>query len=204
MIRLVAAKVVEGENDHLVPDPARNARPALGQLSLQIRLGAVGVASLVQRWSDADRKGVRGAVVGAFELGETLLAGEGHGRPDRIHGGLGARVGEANVLDAGHPPAEHLGERNLALGGPGEYGPFGDLISRGLDHGRMGVAEDEAGLVVDKIDALVAVGIVYAAPLAPRDIGRKRPVGQDGSGVAARHIVAAFVFRSCDLWLAAV
>ena len=52
-------------------------------------------------------------MVGAFELDELVAVGIGPGDAQRVHGGLGARVGVAHLLDAGAHGDDALRNFNL-------------------------------------------------------------------------------------------
>ena len=112
------------------------------------------------------------AVVGAGELDERLAAGGRAGEPDRAHRRLGARGRHAQHVDARHALADELGELDLAgrrrAVARAERGGRGD----GLDHRRVGVAEDQRAPGADVVDVDVAVDVEDLRALGALDEDR--------------------------------
>ena len=84
------------------PSRTPRGRPALPGTGTG-RWGSPALAGSTRR---ADGDGVVGAVVASLGLGEALLAGNGAGGAEGVHGGLGAGIGEADEVEAGDALAE--------------------------------------------------------------------------------------------------
>ncbi len=137
-----------------------------------------------------DHRVVR-AVVGALEDPDERPAGHRPGGPDREHRRLGAGVREPHPFDRVDPPDELLGEADLELARRAEGGSAPDLrLDRG-DHRRMGMAEDQRGVVAEEVAVVVPVDVPDVDPRAAGEIGRigrgedrrsGRATGQDPRG----------------------
>ena len=104
-------------------------------------------------------------VVAAGELDDLRAAGEATGQPDRRHGGLGAGVDQADLLDRG--AVDDLGgQLHLTRGGRAEAGAPGGGGLHGLHHLRVGVPEDQRTPGADQVDVAAAVGVVQPRALA--------------------------------------
>ena len=99
------------------------------------------------------------AVVRALELGDERPAGERPGRPDGEHRRLRARAGEAQALDRRDASPDLLGELDLDLGRGGERGAATDLLLHRGDDRRVGVPEDQRGVVAEEVAVGVAVHV---------------------------------------------
>ena len=127
------------------------------------------------------------AVIGALELGDLAPPREGARRPHRVHGRLGAGVGEAHHLHARNPRGQDPRELDLVLARPREGHAAGGLLRDRLDHGGMRVAQDQARVVAVEVEALGAVGVPDARALPARDVEGIGVEEGRGPAVAARH-----------------
>jgi hypothetical protein len=79
------------------------------------------------------------AVVAAGELHDLAAPGEAAGQPDGAHGGLGAAVDQAHLLDRPDALDDALGELDLARARRAEARAAGGGGLQRLDDGRVGV-----------------------------------------------------------------
>ena len=100
-----------------------------------------------------------GAVVGVLELGEQRPAGERPRGADGEHRRLGAGVGEPDLLDRRQAIADLLRQLDLGLGGCRERGAAPDLGLDRRDDLRVGVAQDQRGVVAEEVAVLVAIDV---------------------------------------------
>jgi hypothetical protein len=98
------------------------------------------------------------AVVGALDLDDLVAAGDTAGQPDGVHGGLGARVGEAHLVDP-EAPAQLLGQQGRLGHRLGEVGADGGALGQGRDDLGMGVADGHHAEAVVVVGVLVAVDV---------------------------------------------
>ena len=105
------AFVIERKNHHLVE---RRLRRPLGIGDRR----RIAVTPVLRRRGEARLDLVEGAVVAALALGDLGPAGIGAGRADRLECGLGAGIGEADLLDRGDALDDQLGEPDLRLRSP--------------------------------------------------------------------------------------
>ena len=169
-------RVVVGNDNHIVENGLRCAE------SDGHRRGPVKVAPVARPSGLADFGIIVEAVVGTFGFGDLGPPGEGPGRLERAHDRLGAGVDESDFLEVGVAGADVLSETHLDLGGEGGRGSFSKLVSDGGDDGGVGVAVDEGGHVVGKVDAL---GTVHVGDSAPISSGRVKGMGGADGAVAA-------------------
>jgi hypothetical protein len=113
-------------------------------------------------------------VVGAFELGDFVPAGEGAGRFHGEHDRFTAGIAEAHLLDVGNARNQQLGQFDVLGGGHGEGGAESDLSLDCGRHLRIGMAEDERRVVIKEVDALVALDVGHTAAAATGGINRIR------------------------------
>ena len=141
--------------------------------SAEGRLDPVGIAPRQlhdeprHRLGDAGRAGhheIVGPVVRTLELRDERPPGERPGRPDREHRRLGPGAREAHPLDRGHAPDQLLGELDLGLGRGRERRSAADLGLDGRDDRRVGMAEDERGVVAEEVAVFVAVHVADDEP----------------------------------------
>ena len=92
------------------------------------------------------------AVVAAVELGDLAAAGERAGGLNGHHHRLGARVREAELLDAGDALDQQFGEADLALGRKGNRGAERELAGDGLHDARVGMAVDQRRVIVHEVE----------------------------------------------------
>ena len=167
--------VVPGHGDDFFGDPGRDA--GLGHAGREH-----GVAPVVGVGGLADLGVVVAAVVSAFDLGDLEPAGTGPGGLDAQHDRLAAGVAEAELVYVVDAVYEEVGELDLGLGGHGEGGAHFQLLADGFDDGRVGVAVDEGGHVVDEVEALLALNVDELAAAGPADV--------DGVGVHGNRVPA--------------
>ena len=98
------------------------------------------------------------AVVAAGEFHDLVAAGEAARQADGGHGGLGAAVAHADLLDGGHELHDELGHLDLVGIGRAETGA---VFERGGDGGadtRVVVSVDGRPPGADEVDQLAVVG----------------------------------------------
>ena len=110
------------------------------------------------------------AVVGAFHLDDIRPPGVGAGRLQGGHHRLGARVAEADELEALDTPAQQLGQLHLGVIGKRERrAPQHALLHRGGNR-RIGMADDDGRKVVVAVQVAVAVHVGHPRSLAMIDV----------------------------------
>ena len=93
------------------------------------------------------------AVVVAGELDDLRPPGDPAGQPQRGHGGLGAAVDQADLLAARHPLARSPRPASSPAPSGAPYDvPAAAAAVIGLDHLRMGVAEDDGAVALHQVD----------------------------------------------------
>ena len=175
------ARVVERHGDREVDDGLRDAR------AVRQRREVLVVADLVVLDADRDHHAVVVAVVGAEDLHDRLAAGRAAGDADRVHRGLGARVGEAPL---GQPPAagKLVADDDRVLGRRREVRAGGvALLDRGTDR-RVGVALDHRAEAVVEVPHLVAVHIPHARAGAALEVDRPGVAQLVGGGDATGEV----------------
>jgi hypothetical protein len=116
-----------------------------------------------------DEETVGVAVIAAVELDDQVATRRRSRQPDGRHRGFGAAVHEPHHLERGHPLPHRLGELHLRFARRAvRPTPFG-CPAYGLEHGGMGVAEDERTPRADVIDVRLAVDVGEATPGRARD-----------------------------------
>ena len=152
------------------------------------RCGASIGPELVGRAEDRDHRRVVVTVVGALDLHHQLAAGDRAHQVERVHRGLGARVGEPPHRQT-EPLAQRFGDDVGVLGRLGEVGAQRHPPLHGLDHGRMRVADDVHAVAAVHVDVLGAVDVPHASTEAAVDPHRHRtragPTGRHAAGHAA-------------------
>ena len=106
---------------------------------------------------DEERVGV--AVVAACELHNLLPSGESTGQPNRTHARLGAGVDHSDLVDVGNHLTNELRDLRFQFGGGAKRRPFLRRPFHGVDHRRVGVAQDLRAPGVDVVDVGVAVHV---------------------------------------------
>ncbi|MCY1443564.1 hypothetical protein D9M71_599880 [compost metagenome] len=171
--------VVEGKHYHIVEHAGRG--------TFRIGSGSRRRVTPVRRGGVQAHFGVViGAVIGAFDLGDLLAAGEGPCCLQRHHDGFCAGVGETHLLYAGQTLAEDFSQLDFAFGGHAEAGPQSQLFLHRFVHLRMAVAVDHGGEVVDAVDSLGSIGVPDSAALATHRVKRERFHVDRRTGVAPR------------------
>ena len=111
------------------------------------------------------------AVVGALDLEDHVAAGRAPGEVDRVHRGLGARVGETPLREP-EAAGQLLGDDDRAVGGSGEVG---SEVDPGLDR-----RADLLVRVADAHDAKAVVEIHVFVPVHVPDPGSLAALDVDG------------------------
>ena len=148
---------------------------------------ALELACPIEGRADAELHVVPGAVVAALGLRHERPAREGARDAHGHHHGLGARVREADALDRADALAQHLREPHRVLVRRGEACALGELRPDRLDDGRMGVAVDQRGVVVEQLDVAIAVDVVEVRAGAATRERRVRREPRRGARIASGH-----------------
>ena len=106
-------------------------------------------------------------MINALRLHDLRSSRDRTGGLDRAHDGFGARVAEPDLLEAFGPAADGFRQSDLLLRRKREGRAVCDLASDGLNDVRLGVAVDQRGEVVQKIEAPRPVDIDDVGP-SPR------------------------------------
>ena len=167
--------IVEGRHQRVLHGERRDP------LALGDRAGALRVPHLGPRRLHRDQHRVVAAVVGPFELHHLVPAGEGAGQADPVHGGLGARVGEAHLLQA-EALADQLRRPELAVVGHPVERSLGGRLPEGLHHHRMGVAHHERPEAHGEVHVLATVHVPHARAFGPLDVDGIGLVGAEVAG----------------------
>ena len=158
--------VVAGRDDRL-GDRTRDAA-APGEADRRIRIAQLG--HVVR--PDADERVVVDAVVLAFELHDLVAAGVGTGDAHRVHGGLGAGHGHADLVHPAGQLLDQLHGADLVLAGQREADaaahPLVDVVVDAL----VAVAEDDRAVAHPQVHEPVAVEVPDLATLAAIDVDR--------------------------------
>ena len=102
-----------------------------------------------------------------------------------VHGGLGARGGQAGHLAEGQL-GDQLAGADLVLAGEAEADAQAHALVDVVVHARVGVAEDDRPVAHAQVDELVAVDVPDAAALAAIDVDRVLTPGTEVGVRAAR------------------
>ena len=148
------------------------------------RAGDTGRGRQAQRRHPRARVGqqrVDVTVVAAGEFDDLGPPGEAAGQPDRAHRGLGAGVHQPDPLDGSHPPDDLGGELGLRRCGRPERQSGGCGGGDGVDHGRVGVAEDHRTPGTDQVHVAVAVGVGEPAAVGLGDEARGAADRREGA-----------------------
>ncbi len=184
------ARTQHGFDDH-----RRQRRTVLGDDALGSRGVVVGrqhhVVGRVPRSGTADE--VQNSAVVATDEGQDLGAPGGHhGGGDGHEVGLGARVGEAHAIDA-EALAHEAGQRGFGR----MDAAHADVVVEGglhlVQHPGFAVAQQARGVVAQQVDVFVAVDVDQGGTVAGGEGQRERGVGQNGTGMTARHEPAGLV-----------
>ena len=185
------ARVVEGDDDRVVPHRPRDALGrGLGRVCRARGVGGLAGDLLPQTEGvrlrhDREQHGVVVAVVGALHLHDAVAARGGAGDPDGVHRRLGAGVHEPHPVDL-EATADLLGERDGRLGGDREVdGPLGRALD-GRDDLRVGMADDVHAESAVEIGVLGPVDVPDLRPLPLPQVDRVGVVALEVRGHAGR------------------
>ena len=126
--------------------------------------GRAGQAERRHGRASLHQQGVGVAVVVAGELHQPGSPGEAPSRADGAHGGLGPAGDEAHLIDRGHPLGDQLGQSNLTRGGRTEGRAIGRGHAHGIDHPRVGVAQQDGAVGLDQIDVATTLDVPQVRP----------------------------------------
>ena len=119
------------------------------------------------------------------------------GRREQVR--LGARVAETHQLDRGEALAHRRSEALLVEVRRTEGDSVVERVANRLRHDRMRVAEEAGGVLAEKVDVLVTVGVGQPRALAAHDRERERLDVDDGAGVPAGHHLRTLVVQAVRL-----
>ncbi|OQA43269.1 MAG: hypothetical protein BWY52_01922 [Chloroflexi bacterium ADurb.Bin325] len=131
--------------------------------------GGIGQAQGRHAGAGAHQQHVGVAVVAALELDDLVPPGERARQPQRAHGGLRARVDEAQQLHAGHEALDQPGQLELQRAGRAEARTLRGRAAQRGGHTRVRMAEDQRPPREDVIQEAVAVHVVEIGPFPARD-----------------------------------
>ncbi len=105
------------------------------------------------------------AVIAALDLDDQIAPGQRAGKMDRVHGRLGAGVGEApqRKIEA---PGQLAGDPDRVLGRLGEVRAAAHPVADRLDDRRMRMPGNGSAVAAVHVDVLVAVHVVDLRALA--------------------------------------
>ena len=129
----------------------------------------------------------RAAVISALEHHDQVLAGDGAGGDQGHRVGLGARVGEAHLLDGGEAGADERRQPLLVGAGRAVGHAVVEGRSQGLADHRMRVAVESGGEIADEVGVGVAVDIGERCAGRLLDREREGRVEHARAGIAAGH-----------------
>ncbi len=174
-----AGEVVEGGNDNIGETGFRHAESA-GYGCRRMDIAVIWSVRL-----HTYQGGIVQAVVAAFELDDLVAAGGGAGETNRVHGGFGAAVAEADHFH-GKALADFLGQLPLHVMRHAKHGAGGQTFPHGFHDGGMAVSRHERAEAEVVINVVVAVEIAEVRSLALFD--------EDGIGIVGA-IVAGHTQR---------
>ena len=119
------------------------------------------------------------SVVAAGELQHLRPPGVPAGQADRRHGGLGAGVDEADLVDA-RALDDELGEFDLGGGGGAVAQSAGGGVLHGGDDLGVGVAHEHRAPGAEQVDVVVAVHVGEVAALGGGDEAALPADGTEG------------------------
>ncbi len=99
------------------------------------------------------------AVIAALDLDDQVAPGQRAGQVDRVHGGLGAGVGEPPQRQV-EAPGQLAGDPDRVLGRLGEVRSAPHPVADRLDDRRMRMPGDGSAVAAVHVDVLVAVDVV--------------------------------------------
>ena len=172
---------IERQDDHVREDGRRGAA--------RVRhAGGLGEGTPVLRGRPEAHLGVVvGAVIRALELGDLRAPGEAARGLHRHHHRLAPGIGEAHLVHRGQPLDEERGQLDLLGCRHRERGAAGEAACRRRGDGRVRVAVDQGGVVVEQVEPAVAIDVHDPAALAFRGVGRVRRHEDRRPRIAARH-----------------
>jgi hypothetical protein len=136
-----------------------------------------GLAERQRAGTGLHEKAVAVPVIAAFELHDLRAPRESARKPQRRHGGFGARRDEPHHVERRKPAHESLGELDLDLGWRAErQAVHGGLLHRAHDGG-VRVAEDRRPPGTDVIDVALAVRVPHVRAFATREEARRAAYG---------------------------
>ncbi len=132
------------------------------------------------------------AVVPTFEDQNFRASGCLDGGGDRHQVGFGARIGEANPVEA--EPATHQ-PGQLGFGGvhAADTHVLLERLGDSVDHAVLTVAQQAGGVVAEQVDIGVPVDVGERGALSRDEHQRKRWVGENGACVAAGEMARRLV-----------
>ena len=151
--------IVKWDHDHIGQSIGGGAI-GHGQADRMIRVApSVGLRSL------ADLGVVVLAMVGTLHLGNLRAAGKCARRLDAGHDALGARVHEAQLLEARIAATDVLRKLDLDLGGQGKCGPSAQLFGNRSNDRGVCVAVQQRGHVIRAVDPAYTLDVRHDAAL---------------------------------------
>ncbi len=112
-------------------------------------------------------------MIATFGFGNFRFASKGASGLNRQSYPLGTAVGKPHALQRWNLLGEQRSQRHLRLGGIGVGRASFRLCDQGSGNLGVGVAQNEGGGIVVKIEPAIAINIDQFAPLNPLDIERK-------------------------------
>jgi len=156
-----AVEVVVGADDDALLHHPRDAAPEAHRVRAPFR------PRHLERRVIGERMAVQEAVVAPLPLEDLVLAGVGARETHGRLGGLGAGVGEAHQIDAGHGLDDLAAHLVVELVREGVHHPaFGDLLHDGVDHRLGAMPEDHRAVAQAPVDVPVAIGVEEGGALA--------------------------------------
>ncbi len=150
------------------------ARRVLDQAAGDWRLGrALPPAHHIRVGHHGEHDGVMMSVIRPLDLADHIPAGGGTGDPDRVHRGLGARVGEPHHFEV-EPAGDFLSEGNALFGGGGEVGAAAGRLTDRLDDAGMGMPHHHGAEAAMEVEVFLPVLVPDMASPAPGHVDRVR------------------------------
>ena len=107
------------------------------------------------------------------DLGDDVPPGRRPREPEREHGRLGPRRGEAHPVDRGDGGGDPLGPLDLEAAPGAEVSALVELAVDRLDDRGVGVAEEEGAVAHGVVDQLTPVDEPLPRPPGPLDVDRR-------------------------------
>ena len=133
-------------------------------------------------------------VITSLELDNLVAAGDAPCKTHGAHGGFGAGIHQADLVDSRNHPHHQLGQARLSLGRRPETGSPPGGRGNGFDHLGVRVAEDQRSPGGETVDIFPAGRVPYPAP---ESIGDKkgRPAHRPESPHRGIHAAGNYFFR---------